>query len=180
MFDRMPRRLRNVLRLWARDRCSRCLLWFSPELSSARLSGDRGVVDVSPDDVLNSTEETKRSRGGCVLTDACSETEWDRWGMLPPMPEPSRPTGVAGGCRSTEPASASVQEVSVRSALCESAIRPPSRLLVVVVVELDRDSPFGAWSVCWDRVSLEVQIPVLLRASCCNQRHINGNKLHTG
>lgn len=47
-----PRRLRNVFRLLALDRCNRDGLLFSPELYSAE-SGDSGVVDVSPDECLN-------------------------------------------------------------------------------------------------------------------------------
>lgn len=35
------------------------------------LSGDNGVVDVSPDECLNSTDETKRNRGGCIFHEFC-------------------------------------------------------------------------------------------------------------
>lgn len=45
-----PRLSRNVFRLCAFDRCKRDGLCASLELSSIGLSGDRGVVDVSPDE----------------------------------------------------------------------------------------------------------------------------------
>lgn len=74
-----PLRLRNVFRLLAFDRCNRDVgLLFSPELYSAGLSGDSGVVDVSPEVCLNSTDETNRNRGGCIFHEfcCCSDIEW--------------------------------------------------------------------------------------------------------
>lgn len=44
--------------------------------------------------------------------------------------------------------------------------------LLVVVVELDNDSPLGACSVCCESVSLGVQTPVPLRESCWNEEKL--------
>jgi hypothetical protein len=55
-------RIRKVFLLCGFIRCKRDLAgWVSPELSSAGLPGLKGVVEVSPEECLNSTEETKRS-----------------------------------------------------------------------------------------------------------------------
>lgn len=150
------RRLRfslNVLRLAALERWRRERVW-SPELSSAGLSGESGVVEVSPEECRNSTEETNRSFGGCALNGACCrDCEWESWEAIPggsaeavvmPWPEllGAGPTKVGA-----EPAATS-----------------PLWLSLVVVwwsrpVELlERDSR-GGCSVCWESVSLGVQIP---------------------
>lgn len=152
---------RNVLRLAALVLCSRDRVW-SPELSSAGLSGDRGVVDVSPEECLNSTDDTKRSFGGWALNGACCRLcEWDNCDVTPDgravaivaelvpwleaAPEPDAPPAP------------------IRVGAEPIAWSPPLWLSLVVwwslPVELLESDSRGGCSVCWDSVSLGVQMP---------------------
>lgn len=192
-----PRRNRNVFRLCAFDRCKRegrCALFapvvVSPELSSMGLSGDNGVVDVSPDEWRNSTEETKRSLGcwafhDCCCNDIeCARNEATCWWLAdaelpvnvlaePPTPPPLPPATMV-----EDPLCARLGDGVTHSALWLSALLlwtlpwwwcPAVSLwlvFVVVVVELlDWDSPRAAawWTV--EMVSLGVPMTVPERES---------------
>lgn len=57
----------------------------SPELFGLfGLSGESGVVDVSPDECRNSTDETKRNRGGCIFHEfcCCNDSECVKCGIV--------------------------------------------------------------------------------------------------
>jgi len=145
----------KVFRLAAFDRCSRDRVW-SPELSSAGLSGESGVVDVSPDECRNSTDDTKRSFGGWALNGACcNDWEWESCDAMPggrgetvliPCPEPLGPLPNDWPIKvGAEPTATSQLSLVV---VCGS--RP--------VELLDTDSR-GGCNVCCERVSLGVHMP---------------------
>lgn len=108
------------MRLDAFDRCSRDgLLLLSPELFGLfGLSGERGVVDVSPDECLNSTDDTKRKRGVCIFHELCrcSDIEWVRCGTIVVSDE----LPVDGITIVDEPSPAVFELVVAPSGLCVS------------------------------------------------------------
>lgn len=108
-------------------------------------SGDNGVVDVSPDECLNSTDDTNLSFGGCIFHEfgCCNDIECVKCGtvvaveMLPNDEPPM--TNV------DEPFPAFCGFTVIGSELWPSLIIS----LLVAVELLDNDSFRGGCNVCW-------------------------------
>lgn len=96
------------------------------------------MVDVSPDECLNSTDDTKRKRGGCIFHElcCCNDNECVRYdaGIHSDMLPAEDPTTIVD-----EPFAAGLGFNVSASVLCPSL----AISLFVVVELLDRDSPRG-------------------------------------